>query len=164
MKTEYNKKDNLLSATIDLGILLTSFLLASSLLSSSSLDIGLSEQALLFASIVTLSIQFVKALVPKALFRQSTILRSIIGSAIGVLIGALIFNTLCLYLIIPIGATTIVASFISFFVLGTISPIMHRKYLLKAKKRGYTDTTHTSSFMMNFDFRNTKREKEIGNN
>jgi hypothetical protein len=119
-------KEKVKPQLITFAVLFVSFFIASQVF---LLDLSpkLVIQALSFAAIIMLSIQFARLLLPNPFDVTNAIIQTMINNASGLLIGLIItflFNDL---LFLTHEIITIVASLISFFILGTLSPYILNK-------------------------------------
>jgi hypothetical protein len=119
-------KEKLKPHLINFVVLFISFLIASTVLSF-NLSPKLVIQALSFAAIIMLSLQLARLLLPNPFGVANTIIQTIINNANGLLIGIIIIFLINNLLFSSSQIITIVASLLSFFILGTLSPYILSK-------------------------------------
>jgi hypothetical protein len=119
-------KEKLKPHLINFVVLFVSFFIASSVLSF-NLSPKLVIQAVSFVAIIMLSIQLAKLLLPNPFGVANAIIQTIINNANGLLIGIVIIFLINNLLFSTSQIITIVASLISFFILGTLSPYILSK-------------------------------------
>ena len=121
-------KKKLKSQLITFAILFVSFFIASQVLSF-YLSLNLVVQALLFSAVIMLSIQLARLLLPHPFGFTNAIVRTIISNGLGLLVGLIIMLTIDNLLFSINGIIALIASLISFFILGTLS-----HYILKKQR------------------------------
>lgn len=119
-------KEKLKPQLITFAVLFVSFFIASQVL---LFDISpkLAVQALSFAAIIMLSIKLAGLILPNPFGVTNDIIQTIINNAAGLLIGFIIMLLINKLLFTTSEIITLVASLISFFILGTLSPYILNK-------------------------------------
>ena len=121
-------KEKIKPQLISFAILFVSFFIASQVLSF-YLSHNLVVQALLFSAVIMVSIQLARLLLPHPFGFTNAIVGTIISNGLGLLVGLIIMLTIDNLLFSISGIITLIASLISFFILGTLS-----HYILKKQR------------------------------
>lgn len=112
----------------DYLVFVTCFWIAQSILQA-TVNTDLIFHSLLFAFVILLSVRMIAPTLIKTVSTTGLIFQSLCINAIGLLISASIFLLLGILLGWPHVATTILASILVFFVLGTLSPLQSKNKL-----------------------------------
>jgi hypothetical protein len=104
------------------------FWIAQSILQA-TVNIELVFHSLLFSFVLLLSVRMIAPMLIKPISNSNLIFQRLCINAIGLLISVSILLLLGIFLASPYVATTILASFLVFFVLGTLSPLQSENTL-----------------------------------
>ena len=127
LKNQYTNP-KLLNRLVDFVVLGMTFYF-SCLVLSIELESGLFIQVLSYATIMLVFVQFCKRAIVSYKKSVSEISTQILGNAVGILIGTFImlFLEILFSSNVELMVAIILSSVMAFFILGTLSPIVHKK-------------------------------------
>ena len=127
LKNQYTNP-KLLNRLVDFVVLGMTFYF-SCLVLSIELESGLFIQVLSYATIMLVFVQFCKRAIVSYKKSLSEISTQILGNAVGILIGTFImlFLEILFSSNVELMVAIILSSVMAFFILGTLSPIVHKK-------------------------------------
>ena len=125
MLTEKINRNILFAGFVDLLVIGLTFLFSCSLLSI-NFGINLFAHLVVYSFVVFISVRLSKRLLSKIISSQTWVVTLLVGNATGFLIGACAMVVVqLLFPELRVAATAIiVASFMAFFVLGTVAPLL----------------------------------------